>query len=375
MLNEYGFHLAKHLAAKREVSELQLFVESLPMGSVYKEQDKKQVFIPSWRHNKLLNSLHLLKHIKKHQPQIVIINLHVLLFGSNLISSSLGLILPFLLKMNGFKTIVLLHDPPDQDWVVTTDSHIRQKNFSLYKWLNSQLTKAILYADLVGVTGEHSTDFLRDKFKKNNIALLPYGTYELPGELDFKLPAGPFKILTFGRFGYHKRLENLIEAFEGLKKRTQMDIRLVIAGDDHPNRPGYLNMVKEQFTHVQSIQYTGYVPESDIAKYFKDADLVVFPYIMEPGASGVLYKAGSFGKAAVLPDLPQIVKAIKSEGYQAEYYRTNNTESLALTLEKLINNPKYRNELERANFKTASSLSMEDIVDWYLIHIEKLTAA
>lgn len=375
MLNEYGYHLAKHLATKNEVKELQLYVESLPTGTVYKESDKKQKFIPSWRYNKLFNSFFLLRHIKKNRPEIVIINLHIHLFGSNRITASIGLILPLLLKLNGFKTIVLLHQLVDTDWQANSTKNPFKKRYSITGWINSQLTKAILRADVVGVTVASQTDFLREKYKKNNVVLLPHGAFEVPAVLDFKLPAGPLKILTFGRFGYHKKLEDLITAFSELKTRTEMDLRLIVAGTDHPKSQGYLEEVRRKFAHISGIQFSGYIAEQDIPKLFKESALVVFPYTMSTGTPGVLHQACSYGKVSVMPGIFPLREAVIHEGYKAEYYEAGSSLSLRTTLEKLINNPKYRNELERANYKAASSLSMEDIVDWYLIHIEKLTAA
>ncbi|MEM9339755.1 MAG: glycosyltransferase [Bacteroidota bacterium] len=372
-LNEYGYHLAKHLANKEEIDDLQLFVEYLPDHEVaYEQQHEKQTIVPCWQFNKKSNPFKILKAVRANRPDVVIINLQFLLFGDSKIAAALGLMLPIFLRLYRFKVIVLLHnimEEVDLDKAGFTKNPVLK---TIYGLIGNVLTRLILKANLVGVTIEKYVDVLKTKYKKNNIVLLPHGSFEVPEEPDYLLPDGPYKIMTFGKFGTYKKVEVLIEAVEIVRSRTDLDMEIVVAGTDNPNVKGYLDGVKEQYKQVQDLHFTGYVAEEDVPTIFRESAIVVFPYTSTTGSSGVLHQAGSYGKAVILTNLGDLALLVKEEGYRGEFFEPEDKESLAQAIIKLLEDPKYRHEIEEANFRAASSLSMMDIADWYLIHIEKL---
>ena len=94
--------------------------------------------------------------------------------------------------------------------------------------------------------------------------------------------------MAFGKFGTYKRVEILIEAVEMIRKRTQEDIEVVIAGTDSPNTPGYLAEMAVKYAHVTNLRFTGYVAEEDVPVIFSESAVVVFPYTSTTGSSGVL---------------------------------------------------------------------------------------
>lgn len=371
-LNEYGYHLARHFSAKKEVEEVQLYVEILGGDSKYQPENDNQKFIPCWEFNKNSNPFSIRKEIKKHKPDVVIVNLQFLLFGDQKIAASLGLLLPLLLRVSGFKTIVLLHnimEEVDLNKAGFTSNPIMKL---VYGIIGSTLTMLILQANLVGVTIEKYVDVLKKKYKKKNVVLLPHGSFEVPEDPDYTLPEGPLKVMTFGKFGTYKKVEVLIEAVEIVRQQTDLDIEIVIAGTDNPNVKGYLKEVENTYSEVENIVFTGYVAEEDVPRIFKDSAVVVFPYTSTTGSSGVLHQAGSYGKAVIMTNLGDLALLVQEEGYRGEFFEPEDKHSLAKAITKILTNPHYRNELEKANFEAAASLSMEDVVDWYLIHIEQL---
>lgn len=372
-LNEYGFHLARHLASKDEVVELQLYVERLddPALSYTPELDKQYVH-PCWKFNSLSNSLNIVKAVRRNRPDIVIVNLQFLLFGDKKVAAALGLMLPILLKIYGFKSIVLLHNIMEE---VDLDKAGFTKNPVLkwaYTMIGNVLTRLILKADLVGVTIEKYVDVLKAKYRKQNIALLPHGAFEVPPTPDYAKPNGVMKVMTFGKFGTYKKVEVLIDAIVQIREQHKLNVELVIAGTDNPNVAGYLEGVREQYKDVEDLTFTGYVEEEEVPIIFKESTVVVFPYTSTTGSSGVLHQAGSYGKAAVLPNLGDLAHLVKEEGYRGAFFEPGDSNGLAVAIHKLLIDDDYRNEIERANFKAAASLSLADIADWYLIHIEKI---
>lgn len=370
-LNEYGFHLISHFQKKEEISEIQIYAEKLDSDQYYEHGDKLS-FIPCWEFNSYRSSFHILKEIRKNQPDVVVINLQFLLFGDKKIPAALGLLLPTMLRMYGFKNIVLLHNILEE--VDLKKAGITQNPILkvAYNFIGNILTRMILRADLVGVTIEKYVDTLRNKYKRKNIVLLPHGSFETPPTPDYKLPDGPYQVMTFGKFGTYKKVEVMIEAVELIRKRSDIDIEIVIAGTDNPNVKGYLKQVELDYGYVPQIRFTGYVAEEDVPKIFKESAVSVFPYTSTTGSSGVLHQAGSYGKAAVLPNIGDLARLVEEEGYQGVFFEPEDVEGLADAIELLLTNHVYRNKIEQANFRAASSLSMSDIADWYLIHMEKL---
>ena len=71
------------------------------------------------------------------------------------------------------------------------------------------------------------------------------------------------RILAFGKWGTYKRLDLLVEAFNELAARMP-NVRLVVAGGNHPMTPGYVESVAESMKGNPRVEFTGYVAEDDI---------------------------------------------------------------------------------------------------------------
>lgn len=374
-LNEYGYHLVKHFALKNEVDEIVLITD-------YTEKPKQLDFLKNnciltikecWRFNSYKNIFGIFQTIYKEKPDVVLFNLQFMTFGDKKIPAALGLLLPFLLKLARIPNIVLLHnilEKVDLEKAGITSNKILQK---IYNFIGSTITKFILEADVVAVTISKYVHILKEKYKKENVVLIPHGAFELPPKTNFDLPTGPKKVMTFGKFGTYKKVEILIEAVQEIRRRTNEKIEIVIAGTDSPNTPGYLDSVKEKYANVPNLTFTGYVEEKDVPVIFGESAVVVFPYTSTTGSSGVLHQAGSYGKAVVLPDIGDLSILVKEEGYRGEFFNPSEVNSLSNAIQKIITNDKYRIELGILNYKAASSLPMTIIADMYLTYFNAIS--
>ena len=372
-LSEYGYYLARSLAFKKELDELQLYVECAPDKDIpYELVHEKQTFIPCWQFNRSSNPFKILQAIRKNKPDVVIINLQFLLFGDKKAAAAMGLLLPSLLRIFGYKTIVLLHNIMEMTALDKTGFTKNPFLKGAYVMMGTILTRFVLNAHLVGVTLEKYVDVLKAKYKKKNIVLLPHGSFDTHEEPDYEIPEGPFKVMTFGKFGTYKKVEVLIEAVEVVRAKTDFEIEIVIAGTDNPNVKGYLEQVKKRYDHVDRLTFTGYVKEEEVPEIFRESTIVVFPYTATTGSSGVLHQAGSYGKAMILTNLGDLARLIKEEGYAGEFFEPEDKHSLAAAITKLLSDDDHRKKIGKANYRAASSLSMADIADWYLVHIERL---
>ena len=375
-LTEYGYHLVKHFAQKDEISEIVLITDHTKEEKQldFKTNNCKITVKDSWKFNSYKNVVNIYKAINEEKPDAVLFNLQFMKFGDKKIPAALGLLLPMIFKLKRIPSIVLLHNILEQVDLNSAGFASNKLLQKAYNFIGTTLTRFLLKADLVAVTIGKYVEILNEKYKADNVVLIPHGAFETPPEPSFELPKGPKKVMTFGKFGTYKKVEIMIEAVQEIRKRTSEDIEIVIAGTDSPNTPGYLENVKKQYTHVPNITFTGYVEESDVPVIFDESAVVVFPYTSTTGSSGVLHQAGSYGKAVVLPDLGDLSLLVKDEGYRGEFFNPTSTGSLADAIQEIITKDDYRMALGKNNYKAACSLPMETITDMYIEHFNTIAA-
>jgi glycosyltransferase involved in cell wall biosynthesis len=368
-LNEYAYHLVKHFRQKQRVTELVLLTD-ITEGEkelTFNTDGCKITVNECWKFNSYLNIVNVTKAISAARPDAVLFNLQFMKFGDKKIAAALGLMLPLVCRLKKIPNIVLLHnimEEVDLGNAGFTKNKIMQR---LYGFIGSTLTRLILQADVVAVTMQKYVDILSKKYNVNNVKLIPHGTFEILEEPEYGASAKSFKIMTFGKFGTYKKVEKMIDAVETIRKTSNLDMEIVIAGTDNPNTPGYLDAVKQEYSHVKGVTFTGYVAEEDVPRLFKESTVVVFPYTSTTGSSGVLHQAGSYGKAVVMPDLGDLALLVQDEGYKGEFFDPISTSSLAAAIQKILENKEYRIELEKTNYKAATAYPMSKIAELYLI--------
>ena len=373
-LNEYGYHLVKHFSQKEEISEIVLVTDYTiePKQLDFETNNCKITVRDSWKFNSYKNVFSVYKTVKAEKPDAILFNLQFMKFGDKKVPATLGLMLPMLFKMKGIPTITLLHnimETVDLSSAGFTSNKLMQK---IYNRIGTTITSMILRSDVVAVTISKYVDILKKKYKKDNVVLIPHGSFETPPEPKMTLPEGPKKVMAFGKFGTYKKVENLIEAVVLIRERTKMAIEIVIAGTDSPNTPGYLEKVAQEYSHVDNLTFTGYVEEHEVPRIFTESAVAVFPYTSTTGSSGVLHQAGSYGKAVVLPDLGDLGILVREEGYRGEFFTPNDTWSLANAIQKILLDDDYRIMLGMLNYTAACSLPMSEITDKYLEQFRRI---
>lgn len=373
-LNEYGYHLVKQFRLKKKISEIILLTDHAVEEQHLKfEEDGCKIRIKNcWKFNSYKNIITLNNALNETKPDAVLFNLQFLKFGDKKIPAALGLLLPLICKIKKLPTIVLLHnilEQVDLNSAGFTNNKLLQKAYGL---IGSTLTRCLLSADYVAVTIQKFVNTLKNKYNTKKVVLIPHGTFEMPPKPDFTLPKGAKKIMAFGKFGTYKKVEVMIEAVEKVREMTDENLEIVIAGTDSPNTPGYLDEMKEKYSNVEGLTFTGYVEEEDVPIIFGESTVVVFPYTSTTGSSGVLHQAGSYGKAVIMPNLGDLTDLIQDEGYRGAFFEADDVVSLAEAIKEVVTNDAYRLELAKANYKAASSLPMSEIADMYLQYFEQI---
>jgi glycosyltransferase involved in cell wall biosynthesis len=372
-LNEYGYHLVKNFVTHDDISEFILFSDYTKEQKIFDFKNKEKIKVSNcWKFNSYFNLFSILKQARKDKPDAILFNLQFVKFGDKKIPAAMGLLIPFTLRLFGFKTMVLMHNILEQ-------VDLEQAGFSknklaqrIYEFIGTTLTRFILKANKVSVTIKKYVEVLEEKYKCENVVLIPHGTFDTIDEPSYEAIEGPKKIMAFGKFGTYKKVEIMIEALLELRKTSKEDLEVVVAGTDSPNTPGYLESVKEKYKDVKGIVFTGYVAENDVERIFRESTIVVFPYTSTTGSSGVLHQAGSFGKAVVMPDLGDLTLLVEEEGYKGAFFDANNAQSLANAINSLLTNDELRKEIAKTNYNAANALSMDKICDKFIQEMKNL---
>ncbi len=375
-LNEYGYYITNQFEQKSEVSELFLFHDKIEEELIIPQEHDRIKPVACWKFNRLDNFIRITRAALKHKPDVIFINMQFLQFGSNKVAAALGLMTPMILRLLGFKVVVLLHN------IIETVDYCEAgiTRNKVLKWIFNGfgfiLTKLILQADMVCLTMRDYAEILNKKYKADNVAMIPHGAFETPPMPDFeKESRTPLQVMTFGKFGTYKKVEPLIEAIAKVRSQTDRVIELVIAGTDNPNVKGYLAAVQKKYAHIPNIRFTGYVPEEDVPKIFGDSTVVVFPYTSTTGSSGVLHQASSYGKAAILPNIGDLATLVEEEGYTGAFFQPDDVDSLADAIYELLTDDTRRIKIAQQNYFAAISVSMSDISSWYMLHFRMLMQA
>ena len=368
-LNEYGLHLSRVLAEKPEVSHVTVIADRLPADRAGQAIADAPNVRRVWAFNDPLSVVKVLWALRRARPDAVIFNLQMASFGDRRVPAALGLLTPMFARLSGLPTITLLHNLFETVDLDTAGFGGHPLKTAVTQAFGRVFTRALLASTLVATTMPRYVKLLRERYGAQNVFLAPHGTFQIPQPPE-PLPLLP-TVMAFGKFGTYKRVEVLLDAHEILLGRNPQ-VRLVIAGSDTPNAPGYLEDVRQRYAHLPNVTFTGYVAEDAVAGVFSGATVVAFPYSATTGSSGVLHQAGEFGRGAVMPRIGDLADLIEEEGYRAEYFTPDDPASLADALWRVLSDPRHAAALGEANWRVASGLPLADIADWYLLHLESL---
>jgi glycosyltransferase involved in cell wall biosynthesis len=364
VLNEYGYHVAKELQTDPLVS---LTVLADEMASSQTEPELEEFSVERcWRQNRLTNHRNLLRAIRELQPDVVWFNLVFSSFGSldHPLSAFSGLTLPATTRLAGYYTHVTLHHLMDH--IDLDDSGVRYK--TLFRMAGNLATRTILMANSISVLLPAYRRTLIDKYSGENIHFRSHGILSARPEYpDFSRRGAPeHRILAFGKWGTYKRCELLIEAFEKHITVQVPNTKLVIAGSNNPNSPGYVESLRERWSGNPRIEFIGYVPEENISKLFGAASVLALPYTSATGASGVAHLAAQHGVPIISADVPDFREMCENEGLAIKFYPVGDREALATSIIGLLQSEDEQRRMADQNFSAALRMTMPQVIRQYV---------
>ncbi len=371
-LNEFGYHLVKHLSRLDEVEQVIVYSDITDAGDP--EPMDRVTFVPSWRFNGMGSLRTLPAAIAQTRPDAVVLNLQFATFGDRRIPGALGLLIPAVLRLRRVPTLLVLHNLADNVDMKDAGFAGSAVTARLMTLAGRILTRALLRADLVALTIPRYVEFLQASYGAKNAILAPHGSFEDVPVPSFDVPPGPRAIMAFGKWGTYKTVDMLVDAYRELLRRGYDNIRLVLAGTDSPNSAGYMAAAAARYADIPNIEFPGYIAENEVAPLFLSSSVVAFPYTSTTGSSGVLHQAGEYGRAAVLPRIGDLVDIIEEEGFRGVYFEPGDPLSLADAIAEVLDDPAKQAQLGRRNFAAATGIPMSEVVQWHVAHIERLLA-
>ena len=361
-LAEYGLHLLSAFGRKSGIRVIALVEDvDLDYPTIPGVEIRR-----AWRFDSPLNPVLIAREARRASADVVVFNAHFTSFGSTKVGAALGLASPVATRLSGIPVITLLHnivEAVDLGAAGFGESKVLERAL---RAIGSAITWMVLRSNVVTTTMPNFVEILRDKYGARNVALTPHGAFDAPAP-----PQAPPRhptVMAFGKFGTYKKVEGLIDA---VRRLGRDDIRIVIAGTDSPNTRGYLADVEARLGGPDLV-FTGYVAEDEVEGIFRDATLTVFPYTATTGSSGVLHQAGSYGCAPVLPRIGDLEGLIQAEGFTGVFFDPEDVEDLSRAIGSLIDDEPERARIAAHNYGAAAGLTIDEVADWYLVHIGRL---
>jgi glycosyltransferase involved in cell wall biosynthesis len=263
-----------------------------------------------------------------------------------------------LVQLSGLPTVVTLHELVE----LTDLKTLNAPGGRLAIFGARLLTHIVARADVVCLTLQRYVNWF--SIQKPNLACvyIPIGAYNHPECLPDSLSP---ELLFFSTLAPYKGLEVLISAYLALLP-GHPDLRLTIAGTEHPRFPGYGESMRNKYAHLNGVRWLGQVPEDQIRSLFERAQLVILPYLASTGSSSVILQAGMWARAIVASDIPELRLLIDENGLEVNFFTNRDPNSLAEAIQSLIISPARRKAQIEHNFNALQRLRPEATCRLYL---------
>jgi len=362
-LSEYGFHIAQELQRNYFV-DLTILADELDPEA---EELEGFSVIRCWSPDRPDGIIRLLATLRRLRPDIAWFNLLFSTFGNNPLNAFAGLMTPLLTRLNGRYTHVTLHHL--MDTVDLRDLGIRFPR--AYRLAGAVATRMLLLSNSVSVLMPRYRKILFEKYGSDNVHVRAHGILtHRPRYPYFAKRGNPVhRILAFGKWGTYKRLELMIESFLAIASQVA-NVKLVVAGGNHPQAAGYVEAIQRAYGAEPNIEFTGYVPEDEMAELFQSSSVLVMPYSSSTGCSGVAHQACAYGVPIVCADLEDFRQMAAEEDLGIEFYRPGDAANLADRLVCLLRDSQRLRAMALQNFSAALRMTMPTVIRKYLRHFE-----
>jgi glycosyltransferase involved in cell wall biosynthesis len=353
-LSEYAENLVRELAKRPMIEELTLLADKAEGSKVEEPENSKVKVLRVWKRDGLLSILGVMFQILRQKPDVVHFNIGFQSFGKGRLSNFAGISLVFLCRLCNLRTVVVLHnlgETVDLKKVGSNPSFVNRTGIVV-------ATRLVLTASRVVVMVRSYAEFLRKQHGHKGVLFIPHGA---PSDNCLLIDPEDKVVLIFGHMGPSKGLPVMLQAFAKMLKERS-DVKLVVAGDNHPNFPNYLDKFIK--AAPPKVVFTGYVPEENLCRVFRMADVVVTPYLIALGTSGAFHLACGFGKPIVSSDLPEI-REILDDGASAVLVSPGDVDALKNAILKVLFDGEEAAIMQEQNLRFARRESWGAVAEAY----------
>ncbi|MCX6022492.1 MAG: glycosyltransferase family 4 protein [Chloroflexi bacterium] len=178
---------------------------------------------------------------------------------------------------------------------------------------------------------------------------------------------GKFNILFLGRMEKRKGLKHLLRAYAQVKPLVP-ESRLIIVGD------GGLRQQYEQSvaaSGLQDVVFTGYVPDEDVPRYYRTADVFCAPATGGESFGIVLLEAMAGGTPIIASDIEGYASVL-THGQEGLLTPPKDETALAKAILAMHGDPEGRRRMGEAGRLNAPQYSWEHIATRLLAYYERL---
>jgi len=178
---------------------------------------------------------------------------------------------------------------------------------------------------------------------------------------------GKLNIVFLGRLEYRKGLNYLLKAFLEIK-REMPNTRLLACGGGTRLRGRYEQWVKRN--RLEDVVFTGRVPDEDIARYYRTADIFCAPNTSHESFGLILIEAMATGRPVVASNIEGFASVV-THGQEGLLVPPMNSQALAEALLTLLNDKGRREEMSKRGLITAQKYDWEGISRRVLEYYQK----
>lgn len=358
-LAEYGEELALAYSQRRdvEVTVLSRAVEDdfdsgdapVELSRKNRPYDVERV----WDRDSAAAGVQLLRTLRCGDFDAVQFNVHMTYFGTTNAYRFFGLSLPVLARLClDCPVVTTLHDLLE----VVEEERVAEEISTLERLGARVATQITLCSDATTVTAESYRDVIDDRYYGSGVTHVPHGTFT---RADGAVPkiTPPLRLLQFGFLGPTKDVETAVDAFRRIREAVA-DAELVIAGDSHPDFPGYRESLEDQFGDEPGVRFTGYVEDDELDGVWHNATLALMPYRTCTGVSGVFQLAKSYGKPVVAYDNDGMRTSTTETGGTASFVPPGDANALADRILELWDDRDRLDRMARENAEAGDEIPM-----------------
>jgi glycosyltransferase involved in cell wall biosynthesis len=373
-LAEYNYEVISAMAKKLVKHRVKIYILANKDGTSSVEEFNYPSNIKVLRVWQKDNTLRLLLELvlMRRRADILLISYYHGVFGSSAILNFLSTLLILILgRMLRYKVLVVLHTLPE---LRKTSLMLSSRFFNHVYHLGFTITTLLIFK------ASHRVVLLVKIYRDVVCSMLPslcskirYIPHGVPNYVYCSTKAlsasSKIKVAFIGLLSSRKNLLALVEALSNVSRSLNSNTELVLIGAPHPYLPynDLFTTVKRAVEKGISIKYIGYLPTKELQEYVcRYIDVVVLPYKLPTGTSGIAHFIASAATPIVVPSFVEFVEMYK-DGHGLVFFNKNREDVIA-ELSKVIynvltNEVKYHELSKRAvNYAKTHEITLTSLL-------------